>query len=87
MVYNMWIVFLGAALTGLMWGWLVATRIGGSTRPVRNTLVLLGATLLLGTAIALKVEYLAIFPFLISAFLAFCVHLEWRHQVGLHFNS
>jgi hypothetical protein len=83
----MWIVWLGISITGLMWGWLVATRIGGYSRPVLNTLVLIGATLLLGAAIAWKVEYPAVFPFLISAFLAFCVHLEWRHQLRLHFNS
>jgi hypothetical protein len=83
----MWIIWLGAAVTGLMWGWLVATRIGCSSRPGLNTLVLIGATLLLGAAIALKVEYLAVLPFLISAFLAFCVHLEWRHLLRLHFKS
>jgi hypothetical protein len=87
MVHNMWIAWLGSAITGLMWGWLVATRIGGSSRPFLNTLALIGATLLLGAAIALKVGYLAVLPFLISAFLAFCVHLEWRRLLRLHFDS
>jgi hypothetical protein len=87
MVHNMWILWPGAAITGLMWGWLVATRVDGTRHPLLNILALIGATLLLGAAIALRVATLAVLPFLISAFLAFCVHLEWRHQVGLHFNS
>ena len=83
----MWIVWPGAAITGLMWGWLVAARVDGARRPLLTTLALIGATLLLGAAIALRVDYLAVLPFLISAFLALCVHLEWRRLLRLHFDS
>ena len=56
----MWIVWLGAATTGLMWGWLAATRIGSFSRLFHNALALIGATLLLGTVIAWRVERLAV---------------------------
>ena len=83
----MWIAWLGAAITGLMWGWLAATRIGSSNRPWLNALSLIGATLLLCAAIAWKVDRQTVLPFLGAGVLACCVHFEWRRLLRMRFGS
>ena len=83
----MWIVWLGCVGFGMMWGWLVANRtVGFRRRLFLNTSKIVLATLLLSTVIAWKIEALMILPFLLSALLAFCIHLEWRRQLRVRYE-
>jgi hypothetical protein len=84
----MWIVWLGSVASGMMWGWLAANRaVGRRRRSFLDALALILATLLLSAAIAWRVEKLAVLPFLVSASIAFLVHLEWMHSLHIRVNS
>ncbi len=87
MIHNMWFVWLGIVSAGLMWGWLITYRVGSGRHAYRNIIVLIGATLLLATAISWRVERRAFIPFLIITFMAFCVHFEWRRLLKRRFDS
>jgi hypothetical protein len=83
----MWIVWLGCVGFGMMWGWLVADRaVGFRRRSFLNTIVIILATLILSAAIAWKIEALGALLFLLSALLAFCVHLGWMHQLRVRYE-
>jgi Na+-transporting methylmalonyl-CoA/oxaloacetate decarboxylase beta subunit len=83
----MWIVWLGSVSFGMMWGWLVANRtVGFRRRSFLNAIVIILTTLLLSAAIAWKIEALMALPFLISALLAFCIHLGWMHQLRVRYH-
>ncbi len=80
------LVWSGAALSGLMWGWLCIARTGNTPRPLFNLLAVIGAALLLGGTIYWKVEPQAAIFFLIATFLSLLVHLVWRQVLHQRFG-
>lgn len=82
----MTLVWTGALLFGLMWGWLSPTRTSAAKRPLINFLAAAGAGLLLGGSIYWKVDQKAAVVFLAGAVLAYCVKLGWRQALRRRFE-
>jgi NhaP-type Na+/H+ or K+/H+ antiporter len=68
---------IGSAGMGLAWGWLLGLLHARAEKPVRDALLLLGATALAAVEVFLFVDWVAAVVFVGAAALAWLLHKLW----------
>ena len=68
---------IGSAAMGLAWGWLLGLLHARTEKPVRDALLLFGATVLAAVEVFLFVDWVATVIFVASAALAWLIHKLW----------
>lgn len=68
---------------GFVWGWLIVLigRDLPGNRPIRNLLAILLATMMAGSQIYSLADGIHLLLFLLTAVIAFIVHLSWRYSL------
>ena len=68
---------IGSAGMGLAWGWLLGLLHARAEKPIRDALLLLGATVLAAVEVFLFVDWVATVVFAGTAALAWLIHKLW----------
>lgn len=73
---------LGSTCLGLVWGWLIGTRMMRMRRPWRFIASVLLATLVLSAEVAWFQNWMRSTLFVGATLFAFSVHFEWRSKLS-----